>query len=293
MNTGIIFNIQKFSIQDGPGIRTTVFLQGCPLRCQWCHNPESQSFRPRLLLFPERCIGCGRCQPVCEQQALQDPARCQHCGRCAAVCPALARELAGREVTVEEVLQVVEQDRVFYEESGGGVTFSGGEPLAQPAFLLALLAACRNRGLATAVDTSGYAPAEVLTNIAPYTDLFLYDLKLLDSEQHHHYTGVPTEPILDNLRLLFQLKRRVFLRLPIIPGINDSEEQLLALSAFLRELGEVEQINLLPYHALARDKYRRLQLPYPLAHTPEPADDRLKEIAALLSPYCQHIRIGG
>lgn len=293
MKTGMIFNIQKFSIQDGPGIRTTVFLQGCPLHCQWCHNPESQSFQPRLLLFPQRCVGCGRCQSACSQQALNNPARCRHCGQCAAACPALARELAGRRVTVTEVLQAVTQDRVFYEESGGGVTFSGGEPLAQPAFLLALLQACQEQGLQTAVDTSGYAHPAIFETIAPFTDLFLYDLKVMAEEKHLLYTGVSNRLILNNLQLLTRMRKRFFLRLPIIPGINDDEEHLSALIVFLRELGEVEQINLLPYHPLARDKYRRLQQDYSLADTPEPTAAQLEKIAALLAPCCQKIKIGG
>ncbi|WP_079933171.1 glycyl-radical enzyme activating protein [Carboxydocella sp. ULO1] len=293
MKSGLIFNIQKFSLQDGPGIRTTVFFLGCPLRCQWCHNPESQSFHPRLLLATRRCIGCGRCQFACPHQATRERSLCQHCGHCATACPTLARKMVGRRVTVSEVMDTINQDRVFYEESGGGVTFSGGEPLAQPDFLLALLQTCRKQALHTAVDTSGYAPLASLEAIAPYTDLFLYDLKLLAEEKHRYFTGVSNQLILSNLKWLVQQKKNFFLRLPIIPGITDTDEQITLLQSHLQELGQVKQINLLPYHALAQDKYRRLGQPYPLEGTPEPSPEQMQAIAEALKPYCEQIQIGG
>lgn len=289
---GLVFNLQRFSFHDGPGIRTTVFLKGCPLRCWWCHNPEGQSPEPDLLLRPERCIGCGACLSACPYGAIAvdgagtlrtDRSRCHHCGACVEVCYAGARELAGRWMTVEEVIAEVERDIPFYgaSEGGerGGVTFSGGEPLSQPDFLHALLVACRARGLHTAVDTSGFAPWPVLDRIRGLVDLFLYDLKVVDDARHRRYTGVSNRRILENLRRLSAAGHRIFLRIPLIPGVNDDPEAVHQALAFAATLPRIDRVDLLPYHATGLGKYERLDIPYALHETRPPSDERVAEIA--------------
>ncbi|WP_296897478.1 glycyl-radical enzyme activating protein [Thiohalocapsa sp.] len=297
MTKGIIFDIKQFSIHDGPGIRTTVFLKGCPLSCWWCHNPEGQAMKPELILRPERCIGCGACLEVCEQGAIlwrsgqdgerivTDRERCTACGDCVQVCYAEARELVGREVTVAEVMDAIERDTAFYDQSGGGVTVSGGEPLAQPDFLRELLRACQYRGLHTALDTCGFAPWEALDSVRQYVDLFLYDLKLMDDARHRAFTGVSNERILENLQRLSREGHRLILRVPIIPGINDDEENLQAIGAFAADLPHLKRVDLLPYHRIGRDKYRRLGKPCPMPETEPPSEARMDEIAQVLRKF--------
>ncbi len=301
MTVGRIFNIQKYSIHDGPGIRTTVFLKGCPLSCLWCHNPESQSFYPEIMQYPKRCIGCGKCIEACESKALSldsssiifDRDRCTFCGCCAEACYAKARELAGRDMTVTEVMAQIEKDTVFYEESGGGVTFSGGEPLSQPDFLLELLSQCKKGEYHTAVDTSGYGASETIKAISGFTDLFLYDLKLMDDEKHIKYTGVSNKLILENLRLISQLGNRIYIRVPVIPGINDDEENLKAISRFIQGTPSVEQVNLLPYHNIAEGKYSRLGKQSRLADIPIPDTGYMDSVADKLLEYGIKAKIGG
>ncbi|MBN1259792.1 MAG: glycyl-radical enzyme activating protein [Anaerolineae bacterium] len=300
MVNGLVFDIKKFSLHDGPGIRTTVFLKGCPLRCVWCHNPESQLRDPQVMVRTSRCVGCGACVEVCPHGAVTrdsvtrdvvtqdvffDATRCAACGACVAVCYAGAREWVGREMAVATVLADVLRDRPFYETSGGGVTFSGGEPLGQPAFLLALLQACRAAGVHTALDTCGYADWEVIDRIRPFVDLFLYDLKTLDDRQHRAWTGVSNALILENLRRLAGLGHRIWIRAPIVPGCNDSDAEMQQLAAFAAALPGVERLELLPYHGMARDKYRRLGLPYRLADLAEPAAERMETLASLLRGF--------
>lgn len=289
--TGLVFDIQRFSVHDGPGIRTTVFLKGCPARCPWCHNPESQSRAPELLTFPGRCVSCGTCLTTCPTGT--DPARCTACGQCADTCPAGARQLAGREMTTSEVMAVVHRDRVFYEESGGGVTFSGGEPLAQAPFLAALLEAAKADGFSTAVDTCGFAPASVLLALAPLVDLFLYDIKLLDATRHLQVVGVPLGPILTNLEALSRAGARLWIRVPIVPTLTDGEAGLAAIAQLAARLGTIERVSLLPYHATGSGKFVRLGKTYALADVRPPASADMANLATLFRARGLDVRIGG
>jgi pyruvate formate lyase activating enzyme len=268
--TGIVFDIKRYSIHDGPGIRTTVFLKGCPLRCFWCHNPESQSPEPQFLYRPERCILCEGCADACPSGAVsrdgermvRDPLQCTLCGTCVEACPADARELVGRSLSIGEVMEEIERDRLYFDESGGGVTFSGGEPLLQPDFLTGLLQSCRERGVRTAVDTAGHVRADIIARIAMLADLVLLDLKHLDPERHREATGVSNTLIMSNLRRVVQSGARVVVRIPMVAGFNDGEENISETITFLRTLDPVPEVNLLPFHRAARDKHRRFGMPY-------------------------------
>jgi pyruvate formate lyase activating enzyme len=265
-NTGTIFDIKRFSIHDGPGIRSTVFFKGCPLSCRWCHNPESQSPKPELIFRPERCLNCGACAEVCQTGATTVNGseihyvkeECRVCGECVMVCYAGARELVGYEISPEEVVEELVRDQIFYEESGGGVTFSGGEPLYQAEFLEQTLKLCRENGLHTALDTCGSGSWEDLERQLPYLDMVLYDLKLLDDQLHKEFTGTSNRNILENFRRLTESKVEIRIRRPVIPGVNDSREEIQALAGFIHNTNGVKRIDLLPYHALSADKYARL-----------------------------------
>ena len=246
-----IFNVQHFSIGDGPGIRTTVFFKGCNLHCAWCHNPESQSAKKQLLFHQSKCTGCGKCKQICPN-ALEG---CTLCGKCTLYCPGEAREICGKEYTVDTVVREILKDKVFYKTSGGGVTFSGGECMLQIDFLEDILKACKENGIRTAVDTAGNVPYEYFERILPYTDLFLYDVKCFDSDKHQRYTGVPNELILSNLQKLLKTGTAVWVRIPIIPTFNDSEDEMRRIKDFLLSCGDPEKIELLPYHAMGEHKY--------------------------------------
>ena len=301
MITGRIFNIQKYSIHDGPGIRTTVFLKGCPLGCIWCHNPESQSMKQEILFYARRCIGCGKCMEVCKSGAIYTQAgtmhydrdKCTSCGSCAAVCYPKAREVAGDVVDINYVMKQIEKDRIFYEESGGGVTFSGGEPLMQPEFLLELLKQCKEREIHTAVDTCGYANTDVLSSICRYTDLFLYDLKHINDDKHIQYTGVSNKLILENLKTLSEMGKRIFIRIPLIPGVNDESDNIRLTSLVLKATPGIEQVNILPYHNIAVDKYNRLGRPNSLMEIAVPTEEAIEQIARKYMEYGIKVKIGG
>jgi len=299
--SGIIFDIKKFSIHDGPGIRTTVFLKGCPLSCWWCHNPESQTPQPELVFRESRCIRCGACLDVCDQGAISwdgdviatDGGKCTICGDCVEVCYAEAREMVGQEMTVAQVMEEIERDLPFYDESGGGVTFSGGEPLLQRDFLLALLRACKEKEIHTAVDTCGFATWETLDGIRKHVDLFLYDLKLMDEAKHRKCTGVSNELILKNLQMLSAQGHNIFVRVPVIPGINDDEESVRQIGTFAAALPHLDQVDILPYHQAAAEKHDRLNRIYGLPETRPPSDERMAEIAQILEEFGLRVKVGG
>jgi len=287
MNSGVVFNIQRFSIHDGPGIRTTVFLKGCPLRCFWCQNPESQSGRPEIVLDGRKCTLCGACHRVCGNGAIRleggspifDRRSCEGCGQCAVVCPSEARRLSGRRMTVEEVMREVLKDVKFYENSSGGVTLSGGEPLAQPEFARSILEGCRQEGLHTALDTCGWAPWPDIEKILKLVDLVLLDIKHLDASMHREATGHDNLLILENARRMAKLKP-MRIRVPLIPGFNDSPEAVRGIAEFVKnELGS-RDIDLLAYNRMGEVKYDFLEKPcVPL---PSQSDDHLRILEAVL-----------
>jgi pyruvate formate lyase activating enzyme len=296
---GLIFNVMRFSIHDGPGIRTTVFLKGCPLRCPWCHNPEGQAREPEVTYVQERCIRCGECVSRCPNGALhlnghvqRDEKLCQRCGECADACSSDARQVVGRWMSVSEVLDDVLKDVVFFDESGGGLTISGGEPFMQAAFLESLLEACRSRKIRTVVDTCGHADPQVMRRSVKSVDLFLYDLKVMDGEKHQTLTGVKNDLILKNLRLLAECGARVLARVPVIPGVNDDTENLEALADFLIPL-HLRDVELLPFHRIGRDKYDRLRLHREMYDVSPPTAGEIENVRAHLNRCGLNVRVGG
>lgn len=277
-----LFNIQRFCLHDGPGVRTTVFFQGCPLSCPWCHNPESWTAQTQIERLMEKCIGCGACAAACPLgvAAASDRAKCLHCGACAAVCPTGALQTLGEMRTVEDVAQEVMRDAIFAQTSGGGVTASGGECLLQAAGVAALLDSLKREGMHTAVDTSGAAPWTAFEAVLPVTDLFLYDVKCADPERHRTVVGCDNGPILDNLRRLSAVGASIWVRIPVVPGFNDSEEEMRAIGNLLSGL-KLDKVELLRYHALGESKRSRLDLPS-LFQAQPPSHERMGQWAALL-----------
>lgn len=266
MTTGIIFDIQHFCVDDGPGIRTTVFLKGCPLGCIWCHNPEGKSGNMQLSFEEEKCVRCGRCLTACKlgvhsfsgEKHRLNRKNCVGCGACVKACPAEAFRIFGRKVSVSEVLSDVLKDRAFYVNSGGGITLSGGEPLRQGEFTLELLKASKQAGLHTCMETCGFGQKEVLQEVAQFTDLFLFDIKETDKDLHKKFTGADNELIMSNLFLLDELDKEVILRCPVIPGCNEREEHFLKIADLANKLKNVREIHVEPYHPFGLDKYQKL-----------------------------------
>lgn len=293
-------NIQKYSIHDGPGIRTTVFLKGCPLNCWWCHNPESQKVSPEIMFFKERCTLCGSCIKRCTQKAIEfvdgyptvDESKCTLCGKCCDFCPNNARELVGSNLTVKELMKEIIKDEAFYDESNGGVTFSGGEPLMHADYLNNVLKVCKTKGIHTTIDTSGYAAWEQFEKIVDNVDLFLFDIKHMDNEKHLKYTGVGNVLIFENLMKLSQRGNNIYIRMPIIAGINDDDENIELSVKFLSKLNIIH-VNLLPYHKMGMDKYRRINREYKLSGLETPSDEVISKIADKFKKAGIKIKIGG
>jgi pyruvate formate lyase activating enzyme len=298
--SGTVYDIQRFSINDGPGIRTIVFFKACPLRCLWCSNPESQSASPELFYFQSRCLHCGECVKVCPEAALSlvennvtiNRARCAVCDICSLVCPSGALRVTGRRMNVKQVLSAVARDNVFYKHSGGGMTLSGGEPLAQPAFALTLLHGAREQGIHTAVETTGYASADVARSVLGACDLILYDIKQLNPTNHLAGTGVSNARILDNACLAASLGVRMIIRVPVIPGFNDAPEDLVAIGRFALELG-ITELHLLPYHNFGVTKYSGLGRVYLLPDTPLLSTEQILSLRQTLQELGIKVCVGG
>lgn len=294
---GLVFDIQRFAIHDGPGIRTTVFLKGCPLSCLWCHNPESQETQPEIFFSPEKCIGCRYCEATCQHGGhhfvdgvhIYDRSECIRCGECTLECYSRALEVAGKSMTVAEVLAEVLKDRLFYQTSTGGITLSGGEPMMQFEFTRDLLQAAHLAGLHNCIETSGCSSRGRYAEILPYVDLFLYDIKETDLERHREYTGIANDIVIANLIALDQAGASTILRCPIIPGLNDRPEHFQGIAELANRLKNVKEINLLPYHPLGTSKSQRLGKDLPLSGIGMPSDTQAQEWLVQVQSYTRVI----
>jgi pyruvate formate lyase activating enzyme len=297
---GTIFDIQRFSVHDGPGIRTLVFFKGCPLACLWCSNPESQRSGAELLFDPAKCVACGGCVEACPRGAVRlegtrvqyDREHCAACGQCVEVCYAEARTMAGKWVSVAEVVAEVCKDEPFFSRSGGGVTLGGGEPLAQSEFAHGILMECRSRGIHTAIETCGHVPWPAFEAVLPWTDLFLFDLKHLDTLKHRSHTGGDVNLILSNLQQLAASGARVTVRVPVVPDFNDTPEDVRSVAEHAASLG-IPELHLLPYHRLGQSKYRLLGRPYGFAGGKKVADGTLEGLRAVAAAAGLTVQIGG
>ena len=289
----MVVEITRMTVHNGPGIRTLIIFKGCPLRCIWCSTPESQDESAEIVYYPDRCILCGDCIPVCPGNALTagdeaviiDRKLCDNCGRCVSVCYTEALKLVGEEYTIEELVQEVRKDEVIYKHSGGGVTVSGGEPLLEPEFTLELLRSFKQNKINIGVDTCGFVPRDTLESVLSYVDFFLWDIKHMNAEKHVDHTGVSNELILDNLRFVSDSGIPVYLRLPLIPGYNDSEANLRAVCEFAKDLSSLVTIDLLPLHHLGKARYIALGHQYPIEGIALIRDEVLQEIKYLVESY--------
>ena len=302
MKTPLIFDIKRYAINDGPGIRIVIFLKGCNLNCAWCHNPEGISFEKERMYAPAKCIKCGSCVIACTQKALiltpegivTDTGLCKLYGNCAEVCPTKAIELSGKPQTIAGIMDEIEKERIFFDHSVGGVTFSGGEPLMHSDFLIELLDECGRLGIHRAVDTAGLANTDLLLEVAKRTDLFLYDLKMIDSERHRKWTGVPNEKILENLKVLAESGANIIIRIPLIGNVNDDIENITSTARFVSSLsGQKKVANLLPYHKIAQNKYGKLGRPEDFRLLEEPTSAAQLQAIAIFREFGIEATIGG
>lgn len=288
--SGFVFNIERHALHDGPGIRTLVFLKGCPLNCYWCSNPEGMLEGHQLMFSKEKCIRCGQCAEACPNDAVSwqpdeypvtDRTKCEVCGECVNTCPANARHIVGKEMSAEEVLKEVEKDLVFYQHSNGGVTVSGGEPMCQHEFVAAIFKLCKDREISTAIETSGFAPWEHFETILPYTDLMLFDVKHMDTRKHRASVGVNNELILENLSRIDNSGISLVIRVPTIPGFNDTTDNMKKLTALVKTLKNVKEVHLLPFHSLGRSKYGGLDTCYDAAEVEPPSMEAMQALSSI------------
>lgn len=298
----LIFDIKRYAISDGPGIRIAIYFKGCPLRCAWCHNPESQSPKVQKLYTANKCIGAQDCIEVCPEDALTltpdgivtDYNKCTLCGKCAEACPSKAIEMSGKLYSPKELMEIIERERVHIEHSRGGVTFSGGEPLMYPEFLIEMLKNCGEKGLHRAVDTCGYAPTKTLLEVAKHTDLFLYDLKLMDPVQHKNWTGKDNRLILENLKKLAEIGANINIRIPFIKNVNTDISEVTEMAEFIASLhGTKPMVNILPYHNIATGKYKKLELEYNQGEMDEPSEEEIQRSIEIFNSFGLETEIGG
>lgn len=297
---GCVFNIQKFSIHDGPGIRTIVFLKGCPLSCQWCSNPESQSTAITVLFDPSKCISCGKCVDACTVNAISpqndgliDRDKCVGCGACAQICPTHALEMSGEMISVKEILDDVCKDAVHFRRSGGGITLSGGEPLMQPDFAEVLLKGAKQRRLHTAMETTGIASIETLERIIPLVDLVMLDIKSFYSEPLERYVGITSKEVLKNALIIDSLANEIAIRIPVIPGFNADDQSIQAIASFVTHLKRVSRLHLLPYHNYGQNKYDQLNKAYAFSDVRAPSKNQMEHFKNIVESFGITCQIGG
>lgn len=296
---GVLFNIQRYSLHDGPGIRTIPFFKGCPLTCRWCSNPESQRPQPELVYKKNDCIRCGKCVDACKQKALSpgnpffiDRERCIQCGDCTRVCPTQALEMKGKRMTVRDVIRELQKEENLFRRSGGGITLSGGEPLAQPEFARELLKACKEKGWHTAIETTGLTSKETIEEVFPWIDLALTDIKAINPAVHEENTGVNNSRILENLiRISFLTK--VIVRIPVIPGVNDNPDEIRSIAEFARLMSGIDTIHLLPYHTFGENKYSLLGRIYPMGDAQSHSENKIEGLKKIVESMGFHCHIGG
>jgi len=302
MHPSLIFDIKRYAINDGPGIRVVIFFKGCNLHCAWCHNPESISAKVEKMYTPVKCIKCGTCVDACPENAISltpdgiitDPELCKMCGKCAEVCPTKAIEMSGKVMSISEIMDIIEKERIFFDQSGGGVTFSGGEPLVHTKMLIELLDECGKRGIHRSVDTAGSVSTVIILEVAKRTDLFLYDLKMMDTHLHKKWINAGNERILNNLEKLAKTGANIIIRIPLIGGVNDTDENIELTARFISGLaGEKKDVHLLPYHKIAQNKYMKLGKSDDFEILQEPGKDTLSKAIAKFAEYGIKASIGG